>query len=72
MQYVRVKSTVAGFLVGSRFVTPSDGPFAVDDDYRAAVLIKAGLVERCAPLSDEPGPASSPNPKKVERAMLKR
>lgn len=50
MRYVIVRAGVAGFLVGTRFVTRADGPFAVDDDRRAEAMIKAGLAEGCAPL----------------------
>jgi hypothetical protein len=77
MRYVRVRKEVAGFLVGSRYITHADGPFAVDDDLRARGLIAAGLAEACAPLGPDPVTAPAVEraekpPTKAERATLRR
>ena len=75
MRYVIVKEKIAGFLVGLRFVTRSDGPFAVDDDQRAAELISAGLVEGCLPPQATPPEevmrALDPAPSRAEKALAK-
>lgn len=49
-RHVRVKPGVRGFLEGNRFVTPADPPFVVSD-YRAAELLKLGLVVPCSPIA---------------------
>lgn len=76
MRYVQVKKGVAGFLVGDRFVTREDGPFAIDDDRRAGALIQAGLVEGClAPEAMPPAEvyqALYPSQVRVEKAVRKR
>lgn len=72
MRYVQVKSGVAGFLFGHRFVTRADGPFVVEDDRRAAQMIEAGMVEGCMPPqavgSEDVMNALFPAPAQAERA----
>jgi hypothetical protein len=41
---LQVKANVKGFVVGSRYITPEDGPTEVEDR-RAGDLVKAGLAE---------------------------
>jgi hypothetical protein len=73
---VQVATGVAGFLIGDRFVTRQDGAFAVNDEQRAASLIRAGLVEGCPPpqamAAVEVLDALFPGPRAAEKAIRKR
>lgn len=67
-RHVKVKAGVRGFLEGSRFVTPADPPFMVSD-YRAAELLKLGLIVPCAAIA-VPGPeVLAPPVAPIERAQ---
>jgi hypothetical protein len=75
MRYVRIKPGIAGFLMGDRYLTRDDGPFAVESDQRARDLISAGLVEGCVPLpaiaAGDVMQALHPGPAKAERAVAR-
>ncbi len=73
-RFVRVKPDVRGFVQGNRYVTPSDGPFPVDD-YRAAELVRQGLAEPCAQIAvagEVVTSALNPGPASAERATGRR
>lgn len=73
-RYVKVKAGVRGFVDGGRFVTPNDPPFLVTD-HRAAELLKAGLVEACAPVAAVAGNdvlnALHPAQQRAEKSVAK-
>lgn len=72
IQYVRIKPHLPGFLVGDRFITPSDGPFPTDV-IKARELVRLGLVDACAEIEPaSPKVERAVNPPKAERATLKR
>jgi hypothetical protein len=67
---IRVAPTCKGIIFGSRFVTPADPPFAVDDR-RAADLIKQGHAVACAAPDPEVSRAVATGPRHAERAVAR-